>query len=131
MEETKEFKKGDLIKPTKESGFVLRSGASHYDKAIVISVEPFIITSEGFDMRLEATIKKEYFELADVSVFIEKSPEDILNKYSAGKDVYIGAHHQEYVLKSDAINAIREYGNQCKSKMIHQMKTLSKQIDNE
>lgn len=54
---------GNIIKPTKESGFHLRSGASAYDKAVVISLEPFIITSEESDMRWEVTIKKGYFEV--------------------------------------------------------------------
>jgi len=54
---------GKIIKATKESGFTLRSGAGYYDKAVVISEEPFIITSEESDMKWEATIKKEYFEV--------------------------------------------------------------------
>jgi hypothetical protein len=54
---------GNIIKPTKESGFTLRSGAGYYDKAIVISLDPFIITSEESEMKWEATIKKEYFEV--------------------------------------------------------------------
>lgn len=57
------MKVGSIIKPTKESGFFLRSGAGYYDKAIVISLDPFIITSEESDMKWEATIKKEYFEV--------------------------------------------------------------------
>ena len=57
------MKVGNIIKPTKESGFTLRSGACYYDKAVVISLEPFIITSEESDMKWEATIKKEYFEV--------------------------------------------------------------------
>lgn len=57
------MKVGNIIKPTKESGFTLRSGAGYYDKAVVISEEPFIITSEESDMKWEATIKKEYFEV--------------------------------------------------------------------
>jgi hypothetical protein len=54
---------GNIIKPTKESGFHLRSGSFSYDKAVVISVEPFIITSEHSDMKWCATIQKEYFEV--------------------------------------------------------------------
>ena len=57
------MKVGNIIKPTKESVFTLRSGAGYYDKAVVISEEPFIITSEESDMKWEATIKKEYFEV--------------------------------------------------------------------
>lgn len=57
------MKVGNIIKPTKESGFTLRSGAGYYDKAVVISLDPFIITSEESDMKWEATIKKEYFEV--------------------------------------------------------------------
>ena len=59
------MKVGNIIKPTKESGFTLRSGAGYYDKAVVISEEPFIITSEQSDMKWEATIKKEYFEVVE------------------------------------------------------------------
>lgn len=57
------MKIGSIIKPTKESGYHLRSGASAYDKAVVISLDPFVITSEDSDMLWEATIKKEYFEV--------------------------------------------------------------------
>ena len=54
---------GNLIKPTEESGFTLRCGSGQYDKAVVISVSPFIITSEESDMKWEATIKSEDFEV--------------------------------------------------------------------
>ena len=58
---------GNIIKPKKESGFFLRSGAESYDKAVVISLEPFIITSEESDMKWQATIKKDEFEVVGVA----------------------------------------------------------------
>ena len=70
MGKLKIMKIGSIIKPTEESGFQLRSGAGYYNKAVVISIDPFIITSEDADMKWEATIKKEYFEVigeADVN----------------------------------------------------------------
>ncbi len=57
------MKIGNIIKPTKESGFHLRSGAGYYKQAVIISLEPFIITTEDSDMKWEATIKEEYFEV--------------------------------------------------------------------
>lgn len=68
------MKIADIIKPTKESGFILRSGAQSYDKAVVISIDPFVITSEEADMRWEATIKMEDFEV------IGKADRATLNK---------------------------------------------------
>jgi len=52
---------GDIVKPTKESKYVLRSGCSIYGNAIVISVDPFILVSGETDMRWSATVKKENF----------------------------------------------------------------------
>lgn len=55
------MKVGDIVVPTKESGFHLHSGCESYSMAIVISITPFILTSEDADMKWSATIKKEYF----------------------------------------------------------------------
>lgn len=57
---------GDLVRPTKESGFHLRSGAEYYKRAIVSSLEPFVLISEQKDMKWSATVKKEDFELVPV-----------------------------------------------------------------
>lgn len=54
---------GSIVKPTKESKFILRSGSGQYDSAIVVSIDPFVLVSEETDMRWSATIKKEYFEV--------------------------------------------------------------------
>jgi hypothetical protein len=65
---------GNIIKPKKESGFFLRSGAESYDMAVVISLDPFIITSEESDMRWQTTVKEEDFEvvgLVDIADYIE------------------------------------------------------------
>lgn len=58
-----ELKVGDIVQPTTTSGFHLRSGAEAYTEAVVISETPFIITSLEGDMKWEATIQKEYFEV--------------------------------------------------------------------
>lgn len=57
------MKVGSIVKPTKESGYVLRSGCGAYNAAVVISEDPFILTSIESDMKWQATIKKEYFEV--------------------------------------------------------------------
>jgi hypothetical protein len=58
---------GNIIKPKKESGFFLRSGAESYDMAVVISLDPFIITSEESDMRWQTTVKEEDFEVVGLA----------------------------------------------------------------
>lgn len=57
------MKVGNIVKPTKESGFYLVSGGQWYDEAVIISLEPFVLTSLESDMRWEYTIKKENFEV--------------------------------------------------------------------
>ena len=57
------MKLGDIIQPTEQSGFILRSGAQQFNKAVVISIDPFIITSEDSYMKWQMTIKKEYFQV--------------------------------------------------------------------
>ena len=57
------MKAGNIVKPTKESGFVLACGSGWYSEAVVISEDPFILTSLESDMRWESTIKKENFEV--------------------------------------------------------------------
>lgn len=54
---------GNIVRPTKESKFQLRSGAEAYDNAVVISVEPFILTSTDSTMKWESTVKKDDFEV--------------------------------------------------------------------
>ena len=53
------MKVGNIVKPTKESGFILACGSGWYSEAVVISEEPFVLTSLESDMRWESTIKKE------------------------------------------------------------------------
>lgn len=52
---------GNIVEPTKESGFVLRSGAEQYKSAVIISLDPFVLVSGYADMRWESTVKQEYF----------------------------------------------------------------------
>ena len=54
---------GNIVEPTKESGFILHCGTGTYKDAVVISSEPFILTSRESDMKWQATIKKEDFEI--------------------------------------------------------------------
>jgi len=54
---------GNIVEPTKESGFILHCGTGCYKDAVVISSEPFILTSRESDMKWQATIKKEDFEI--------------------------------------------------------------------
>jgi hypothetical protein len=54
---------GNIVKPTKASGFILASGMSSYTDAVVISITPFILTSRESDMKWIATIKESNFEV--------------------------------------------------------------------
>ena len=66
------MKVGNIVKPTKESGFILACGSGWYSEAVVISEEPFVLTSLESDMRWESTIKKEDFQVigeADKATF--------------------------------------------------------------
>ena len=51
---------GDLVKPTKESNFILRSGASYYLDAVIVSMEPFVLVSWETDMLWNETNKKDF-----------------------------------------------------------------------
>lgn len=67
------MKTGDIVRPKRNSGFVLHSGCSWYEEAVVISTSPLILLSLEGDMRWEATVKPEYFEVvrdADRKVMI-------------------------------------------------------------
>ena len=44
------FEVGDIVEPVPDSGTWLRSGASQYDKAVVVAVKPTVLVSEGTDM---------------------------------------------------------------------------------
>lgn len=57
------MKIGDIVKPTIESRYILASGCGRYPDAIVISIQPFILVSRETDMKWQATIKQEYFEV--------------------------------------------------------------------
>ena len=57
------MKPGDVVQPTKLSGFVLRCATQSYEDAVVISTEPFILTSRDSNMRWESTIKIEDFKV--------------------------------------------------------------------
>ena len=56
------FKRGDLVEPTIESGFHLRSGGSYYRCAVVVRANPFVLVSTQGDMRWGYTIKPEDFQ---------------------------------------------------------------------
>jgi hypothetical protein len=53
---------GNLVAPTKESGFILHCSTAMYEKAVVISTEPFLLTSEDSNMLWSKTIKKRDFK---------------------------------------------------------------------
>lgn len=55
------IKRGDIVEPTKESGFWLRSGGSAYQDAVCVSASPLILVSRAGDMRWSATVKTKYF----------------------------------------------------------------------
>lgn len=47
--------------------------------------------------------------------------EEVLNKHCVGRDVFIGGHGHEYVLKQDALNAMLDYGRQIEAKTKHEV----------
>jgi hypothetical protein len=58
---TKHFEIGDLVEPTPESGFILRSGCGYYLDAVCVSLSPLVLVSWDADMRWSSTIKPEFF----------------------------------------------------------------------
>jgi hypothetical protein len=54
---------GDLVKPTKESKQELACGTGRYDCAVVISINPFMLTSLDSSMLWTDTIKETEFEV--------------------------------------------------------------------
>lgn len=54
---------GDLVKPTREGKKELACGTGRYDCAVVISVEPFMITSLDSSMLWTKTLKVDDFEV--------------------------------------------------------------------
>lgn len=75
------MKIGDIVKPTKVSGYQLASGCGRYDYAVVANLEPFVLVSVFLDMKWEATIKPEYFEVLDDVPFTVS--EDFINQVKA------------------------------------------------
>ena len=55
------MKTGDVVIPWGGCRFILASGSARYTHAIVVSVEPFALVSEGGDMVWSATVKPEFF----------------------------------------------------------------------
>jgi hypothetical protein len=55
------MKVGDIVKPTKESGFILCCGSGWYEDAVVVSMSPLMLKSREGDMTWISTIKEEYF----------------------------------------------------------------------
>ncbi|UTZ35058.1 hypothetical protein HB762_27735 (plasmid) [Vibrio campbellii] len=53
---------GDVVEPIKPD-YQLASGCGRYDSAVVVSVEPFVITSHAADMRWQSTVKREQFKI--------------------------------------------------------------------
>lgn len=60
-----DIKVGDVVTPTGDSNFTLHCAISRYHVAVVISLEPFVLTSLSADMRWESTVKKEDFRKTD------------------------------------------------------------------
>lgn len=58
---------GKIVKPTKESKYVLAYGNGWYNDAIVVSNRPFVLVSGDGNMRWEHTINKEDFEVIGVA----------------------------------------------------------------
>lgn len=58
------FKVGDIVEPVPGSGYYLRSGASAYNDAVVVSVVPFVLVSRGADMRWSATSDARFLQKA-------------------------------------------------------------------
>lgn len=50
---------GDFVEP--KHPHVLRSGCSQYSRAVVVSIDPFVLVSEHADMKWSSTVKKENF----------------------------------------------------------------------
>ncbi|MFM2589431.1 hypothetical protein [Vibrio sp. TBV020] len=53
---------GDLVEPIK-ADYQLASGCSRYDNAVVISTDPFVLTSRLADMRWQSTVKPDHFRI--------------------------------------------------------------------
>ncbi len=53
---------GDIVAPVSPS-YALRSGASSYEYAYVVSMSPFVLASESGDMRWQRTVKPEFFHV--------------------------------------------------------------------
>lgn len=56
---------GDIVRPTGNQR--LRSGASEYTTAVVISIDPFVLCSKEADMRWSSTVDITKFEHAGVA----------------------------------------------------------------
>ena len=53
---------GDLVAPI-NSDYQLSSGASRYERAVVVSIEPFVLVSESADMRWSSTVLRKNFKI--------------------------------------------------------------------
>lgn len=60
------MKIGDFVQPINPRN-QLRSGASMYDEAIVCSMEPFIMVSEGADMKWSTKKAEDYITVGIAS----------------------------------------------------------------
>lgn len=58
-----ELRFGDIVAPEPLCGFHLRSGASAYPDAVVISEKPLMLCSRGADMLWTSTIDKVSFKV--------------------------------------------------------------------
>lgn len=67
IEEITVVEVGSLVAPKSESNFVLHCGTGTYDKAVVLSVNPFILSSEDSTMKWEATIDINNFKVVGVT----------------------------------------------------------------
>ncbi len=74
-----DFKVGDVVKPTPESRFTLRSGSDCYYNAVVVNYDPcdahpLVLVSTDTTMRWETTIDPNHFEV------VGKASSDLLSR---------------------------------------------------
>tara|TARA_R110000772_G_scaffold79172_3_gene169503 strand:- start:2674 stop:2961 length:288 start_codon:yes stop_codon:yes gene_type:complete len=87
-----QIKVGSIVKPTTESGEILRCGMGMYDFAIVISVNPFILVSDCTTMMWSCTVNiEDYYHVgkADDKHMLEcvKRDENIEKIYLRDKNI--------------------------------------------
>ena len=71
-----------MVKPTEKIKYQLVSGCCHYHYAVVANLEPFVLVSSTLDMKWEATIQPDYFEVFD-HVDNHSVSDDFINQIKA------------------------------------------------